>query len=51
MITVAFIQTDSHTEKAISIFLCLILSGAFAYTLSTISVILQDMLKNENELK
>ena len=51
MITVAYLETDSHTEKGISIILVLILSGTFAYSLSSISVILQNMIKNETELK
>ena len=51
MITVGFIDTDSNTEKAISIILDLVLAGVFAYSFSSISVILQDITKNESELK
>ena len=36
MITVAYIETKSHTEKACSIFIVLVLSGVFAYTLNAI---------------
>ena len=51
MITVAFIETNSTTEKAISIILVLILSGTFAYSLGSITTLLQEFLKDENELK
>ena len=51
MATVAFIETNSHTEKTISIFLVLILSGTFAYSVSNLGVILQDLFKDDNELK
>ena len=51
MVTVGFIDTDSATEKGISIILVFVLSGAFAYSLSSISTLMQDLLKNDNELK
>ena len=51
MITVGFVDTDSHTEKAISIILDLVLAGVFAYSFSSISVILQDITKNEHDLR
>ena len=51
MLTVGFIDTDSHTEKAFSIIVDLILSGTFAYAIGSMGIILQDMIKNENELK
>ena len=51
MITVGHVSTDSHTEKAASIFLVLILSGIFAYSLSSISNLVQEISKNNQELK
>ena len=51
MITVAYIETNSTTEKAISIILVFILSGTFAYSLSSISTLMQDHYKNDRELK
>ena len=51
MLTVGFIDTDSHTEKAFFILIDLVLAGTFAYAIGSMGIILQDMVKNENELK
>ena len=51
MITVGFIDTDSHTEKLFSIFIMLILNCVFAYSINSVGTIIQDMSKEEKELK
>ena len=51
MITVGHFSVTSSTEKAISIILVLALSGAFAYSLNRIGIILEYMFKSEVELK
>ena len=51
MITAGIINTNSIPEKFISTFVVLILAGVFAYAISTIGIIMQDMSKNDYELK
>ena len=51
MITAGIINTNNDVEKFISIIIVLVLAGIFAYAISTIGIILQDMNKNESELK
>ena len=51
MITVGIINTNNPIEKSFSIFLVLMLSGVFAYSINTIGQIVQDMNVNENILK
>ena len=51
MITVGVIDIDSTSEKAISIFIVIILSGTFAYSISTIGIILQERNKIKLDLK
>ena len=51
MITVGHISTQSDLEKTISIFIVLILSLVFAYSINTIGMILQELNNNENDLK
>ena len=51
MITVGHISTNSHIEKGISIFIVLVLSGIFAYSINTIGVILQELNKNDQEIR
>ena len=51
MITAGYNNTDSLNEKIFSIFSVIILSSTFAYSINTIGIILQEMNKNEGELK
>ena len=51
MITAGHYTTDSLYEKIFSIFSVIILSSTFAYSINTIGIILQEMNKNESELK
>ena len=51
MITVGHFSFNSTSEKGFSIFIVLILSGAFAYSLNRIGIILDFMFKSEAELK
>ena len=51
MITVGTIQTNSVDEKFTSIFIMLMLAGTFAYSISTIGIILQEMNKDSLEIK
>ena len=51
MITVGHFNITSSTEKGLSVILVLILSGAFAYSLNQIGIILEFMFKSEMELK
>ncbi len=51
MITVGIINTQSTNEKLFSIFISILLSMTFAYSINTIGIILQDFSKDENELK
>ena len=51
MITVGHITTDSNLEKSVSIFLVLVLSLVFAYSINTIGLIFQDMNKIDTDIK
>ena len=51
MITVGIINTNNTVEQFISIFVVLMLSGVFAYSINTIGIILKDINESSNELK
>ena len=51
MITVGVPKTNSTVEKSFHIFINIVLSGTFAYSVSVIGIILQEMNKDNNELK
>ena len=51
MITAGSLSTQSNYEKIFIILICMILSVTFAYTINTIGVILNEMEKDEIELK
>ena len=51
MLTVGFIEPSSSFERLISVFIMLILSGGFAYSINSIGIIVQEMFKSDTELK
>ena len=51
MITVGNFEIANSIEKLLAIFIVLMLSGAFAYSINKIGVILEYMFKSEVELK
>ena len=51
MSTIGYIQTESNFEKIIGIFVSLILAGTFAYSINTIGLILEEMHKDQSNLK
>ena len=51
MLTVGFIDTHSQTEQIFSVFMMIMSSGGFAFSINCIGNILQEMFQSENELK
>ena len=51
MITVGIAEINAPIQKFISIFIVLILAGIFAYSISIVGIVLQDMNKIDMDLK